>query len=185
MDTLILGLSIFFTIHFLPSIPPLHASLQYKLGENVFKGIFALIALAGLILIIYGMREIEFTPLYEPPAWGKHITSLLMLIALYCLISSEVKSSLRMITAHPMLWGITAWSAGHLIANGDLASVILFGSFLVYSLFDIFSANLRGARPNGRTLAIKTDLIVLVSAALVVVGLIYFHESIAGVPLIA
>lgn len=185
MDTLILGLCIFFAMHLLPSIPPLHGSLKQKLGENTFKGLFALISLAGLTLIIYSMGEVEFTPLYEPPTWGKHATSLLMLIALYALISSEVKSSLRKLTAHPMLWGITAWSAGHLLANGDLASVMLFGSFLIYSLFDIFSANLRGARPDSRTLSLKTDLIVVVSAALVMAGLIYFHESIAGVPLIA
>ena len=108
MDTLILGLSIFFVIHLLPSIPPLHATLKQRLGDKLFKGIFALISLTGLTLIIYSMGNVEFTPLYEPPSWGKHMTSLLMLFALYCLISSEVKTSLRKITAHPMLWGISA-----------------------------------------------------------------------------
>jgi uncharacterized membrane protein len=183
MDTLVLGLCIFFAVHLLPSFTSLHAALKNKLGEKAFKGMFALISLTGLWLIIFGMGEVEFTPLYEPPSWGKHVTSLLMLIALYCLISSEAKTSIRMITAHPMLWGISAWATGHLLANGDQASVILFGSFLTYSLFAMYSANRRGAQPNGEALALKTDGLVLVAAALVCIGLMFFHDSFTGMPI--
>jgi uncharacterized membrane protein len=184
MDTLVLGLCIFFAIHLLPSLTSLHAAIKNKLGGKAFKGVFALISFLGLGLIILGMGEVEFTPLYEPPAWGRHVTSLLMLIALYCLISSEAKTSIRMITAHPMLWGISAWATGHLLANGDQASFFLFGSFLTYSLFAMFSANRRGARPTGEALALKTDAIVLLAAALVCIGLMFFHDSIAGVPIL-
>ncbi len=183
MDTLILGLIIFFAIHLLPSASSIHAGLKNRLGEMPFKGLFALISLAGLVLIVTGMGEVEFIPLYEPPSWGTHVTHLLMLIALFCLISSEAKTSIRMITAHPMLWGISAWATGHLLANGDKASVMLFGSFLIYSLFAMFSANRRGARPKGEALALKTDGIVLVVAALVYTGLMFFHDWIAGVPI--
>ncbi len=184
MEILILGLTIFFAIHLLPSIPSLHAALKHKLGEKNFKITFAVIALAGLVVIIVGMGRIEFSPLYEPPTWGRHTTGLFMLIAIYCMISIEVKTSLQKITAHPMLWGISAWATGHLMANGDLASVMLFGSFLTYSLFDIFSANLRGAQPKGKSLALKTDLIVLGCSIVAILCLVAFHESIAGVPLI-
>lgn len=89
-----------------------------------------------------------------------------------------------MITAHPMLWGISAWATGHLLANGDKASVMLFGSFLIYSLFDMVSANRRGARPTGKALAIKTDAIVLIISAVVCIALMFFHDWIAGVPII-
>jgi len=184
MEILILGLAIFFGIHLLPSIPPLHAALKEKLGEKNFKITFAVIAVAGLAVIIFGMGRIEFTPLYAPPTWGKHATGLFMLIAVYCMISIGVKTSLRKITAHPMLWGISAWSTGHLIANGDLASVMLFGSFLIYSQFGIFSANRRGAQPNGTSLVLKTDFIVLGCSILAMLCLVAYHESFAGVPLI-
>jgi len=184
MNILILGLVIFFAIHLLPSIPSLHARLKNKLGEKAFQGAFSLTALLGLILIFTGMGSAEFSELYEPPAWGGLMTALLMLFALYCLISFKVKTSIRMITAHPMLWGIAAWATGHLLANGDKASVLLFGSFLTYSLFAMASGNRRGAKPAGEALALKNDAIVLAVALLAGVSLIAFHEGIAGVPLI-
>ncbi len=184
MEILILGLAIFFGIHLLPSIPSLHAALKEKLGEKNFKITFAVIAFVGLVVIIVGMGRIEFTPLYEPPTWGKHITGLFMLIAVYCMISIGVKTSLQKITAHPMLWGISAWATGHVMANGDLASVMLFGSFLIYSQFAIFSANQRGAQAKGNALALKTDLIVLGCSILAMLCLVAYHESFAGVPLI-
>jgi len=183
MDTLILGLVIFFAMHLLPSVTAPYTAVKNKLGEKPFKGLFALISLAGLVLIIMGMGKAEFIPLYEPPYWGRHVTAFVMLISLYCLISSEAKTSIRVVTAHPMLWGISAWSAGHLLANGDQASVILFGSFLIYSLFAMFSANRRGARPKGENLDLKTDGIVLVAAAVIYIGLMVFHASFAGVPI--
>jgi len=184
MEILILGLCIFFAIHLLPSLTSLHATLKNRLGEKAFKGTFALISFAGLGLILTGMSKAEFTPLYEPPAWGGLMTALLMLFALYCLISFKVKTSIRMITAHPMLWGISAWATGHLLANGDQASVMLFGSFLTYSLFAMFSANRRGAKPDGEAPALKTDAAVLAVALFAGLSIIAFHEGIAGVPLI-
>lgn len=184
MGILILGLCIFFAIHLLPSFTSTHAALKGRLGEKKFKGIFAVISFAGLILILAGMGRAEFSPLYDPPAWGGYLTPLLMLIALYCLISFKVKTSIRKFTAHPMLWGISAWATGHLLVNGDKASVMLFGSFLIYSLFAMFSANRRGAHPTGEALALKTDAIVLTVALFAGLGLIAFHEGIAGVPLI-
>lgn len=185
MTLLVLGLTIFFAVHLLPSIVQLHASLKNQLGENAYRGLFSLISLAGLVLVVAGMGQAEFSPLYEPPAWGRHATSLLMPVALYCLISKEAKTSLRMITAHPMLWGVSAWAAGHLLANGDAASVTLFGSFLAYSLFDMYSANRRGARPAGKAPAVKTDVMALAAAAVICLGLIFFHESFTGVPLLS
>ncbi len=183
MDTLLLGLLIFFCAHLLPSATALHSTVKRKLGEKPFKALFALSSLASLVLIIIGMGKAEFIPLYEPPYWGRHVTASFMLVSLFCLISSAVKTSIRMITAHPMLWGISAWSAGHLLANGDQASVTLFGSFLIYSLFAMFSANRRGASPSGKNLALKTDGIVLVATAVVYIGLMIFHASFTGVPI--
>ena len=183
MELLIAGLVIFFGMHLIPSRPSLRNSLLSKLGEKGFKAVFALISLAGLVLIVLGKGDAEFIALYEPPEWGKHVTSLLVLVALYCLISSELKTSLRSVTAHPMLWGISAWAGGHLLANGDRASVLLCASFLIYSLFAMASANRRGARPKGDGLAVKGDGIALVIAAVIYIGLMFFHASIAGVPI--
>ncbi|PJA31526.1 MAG: NnrU family protein [Zetaproteobacteria bacterium CG_4_9_14_3_um_filter_53_7] len=183
MNTLLSGLIIFFAIHLLPSVSPLYAALKNRLGEKTFKGLFALVSLAGMVLIVMGMGEAAFVDIYEPPAWGRHVTSLLMLFALYGVIAAQVKlpTSIRTVSAHPMLWGITAWSTGHLLANGDQASVTLFGSFLIYSLFAMFSANRRGARPAIGPLTLKGDGIVLVITAVIYMLILFFHASIAGV----
>ncbi|OIO75386.1 MAG: hypothetical protein AUJ57_00230 [Zetaproteobacteria bacterium CG1_02_53_45] len=182
MDILLSGLLVFFAMHLLPTAPSMHGALKDKLGEKPFKALYSLVSLAGLALIVTGMGQAEFTPWYDPPFWGRHVTALLMMVALYCLISSHVNSSLRMITAHPMNWGIAAWATGHLLANGDRASVLLFGAFLIYSLFDMASANRRGAKPQGQALALKSDGIVLVFAALLYICLMLFHASFTGVP---
>ncbi|GAV20485.1 NnrU protein [Mariprofundus micogutta] len=185
MNTLRLGLIIFFAIHLLPSVKPLYAALKNKLGEKAFKGLFALVSLAGMVLIVMGMGEAEFVDVYEPPSWGRHVTSLLMLFALYGVIAAQMKfpTSIKTVSAHPMLWGITAWSTGHLLANGDLASVTMFGAFLIYSLFAMFSANQRGARPSAGPLTFKGDGIVLVITAVIYTLIMFFHASIAGVPI--
>ena len=184
MELLAVGLILFFVMHLVPSATSLHSALKARLGENPFKGLFALVSFAGIALIVIGMGKAEFVSWYEPPSWGKHITALLMIISLYCLISMQVSTSIRIITAHPMLWGMVAWSAGHLLSNGDQASVVLFGSFLIYSLFAMASANRRGARPQGEALQLKTDGIVLMASSAIYTGLMFFHARYTGVSLI-
>ncbi len=184
METMILGLTIFFAMHLMPTLPALRNGLFEKLGEKPYKGIYALISFCGLTLVVIGKGEAAFIPVWEPPAWSYVVTNISMLLALYCLIASEIKSNLKHFTAHPMLWGITFWSAGHLFSNGDKASMILFACFLVYALFDMLSANRRGAKPSGQRVSLRYDAMAMVISAIVYVGLANLHPYFTGVTLV-
>lgn len=184
MEHLILGLSIFFAMHLLPSVTVARNALFAKLGEKAYKGLFALVSFIGLYFIVTGKGAAPFTPVWEPPKWSYVITNVSMMVALYLLVAMNMKSNIKRFTAHPMLWGITFWSGGHLITNGDRASMILFGSFLAYSLFAMYSANRRGAMPSGRRISFRYDAMVLVVAAVIYVFLANFHAWFTGVALI-
>jgi len=184
METLILGLVIFFSIHLLPSVPVARNALFLKLGEMGYKGLFALVSFVGLYFIVTGKGAAPMISVWNPPKWSYVITNVSMMAALYLIVAMNMKSNLKRFTAHPMLWGITCWSAGHLLTNGDRASIILFGSFLVYSLFGMYSANRRGARPKGNRVSFRYDAMILVVAAVLYVVLANFHAWFTGVTLI-
>ena len=184
METMILGLAIFFTIHLLPTFSKLRNALFTQLGEMPYKGIYALISFAGLALVVIGKGEAEFIPVWEPLSWSYVVTNVCMLLALYCLVAMNMQSNLKRFTAHPMLWGITFWSCGHLLTNGDQASIVLFGSFLVYSLVAMFSANRRGARPTGRKISVRHDATIAVISTVVYVGLANLHLYFTGMELV-
>jgi uncharacterized membrane protein len=184
MDTMILGLVIFFAIHLLPSVPALRSALFAKLGEKLYKGIYALISLAGLALVVIGKGEADFVAVWEPLPWSDVVTNVCMLLALYCLVAMNMQSNMKRFTAHPMLWGITFWSCGHLFTNGDQASMILFGSFLTYALFAMFSANRRGARPTGRKISVRHDAMIAVVSTVGYVVLANLHPYFTGMELV-
>lgn len=170
MAVLIAGLIVFFAIHSLPTFVPLRASLVQRFGLKGYKLGFTAVALVGFILIIIGKAQAEFIHVYAPPAWGRHAAMLLVLIAFILLPAAHMPTNIKRFTRHPMLWGVVAWATAHLLANGDQASLLLFGSFLVYSLLDMVSANLRGAQFQKDKLAFSKDARVIV-AGLVAYGI--------------
>jgi len=184
METMILGLAIFFAIHLLPTFSTLRNALFTKLGEKPYKGIFALIAFAGLYLVVTGKGEAEYITVWEPASWSYVVTNACMLLALYCLAAMHMQSNIKRFTAHPMLWGITFWSCGHLFTNGDQASIILFGSFLTYSLLDMFLANQRGARPQGLPVPLRYDAMIAVFSTVGYVVLANLHPYFTGMELV-
>ncbi len=184
MTRLMLGLTIFFAIHLLPSVPSARNALFARLGEKVYKGIYALISFIGLYFIVTGKGVAPFVALWEPPKWSYVITNVSMMVSLYLLVAMNMKSNIKRFTAHPMLWGVAFWAGGHLITNGDQASMMLFGSFLAYSLFAMYSANRRGATPGSGRVSFRYDAMVLVIAAVAYVLIANFHLWIAGVKLV-
>lgn len=140
MLVLILGIVVFLGIHSVRIVAP-----QWRLariaqwGEGKWKGLYSLVSLVGLVLLVwgFGMARPEAPILYEPPVWMKHIVLLLMLFAfiflgLFIAKAGKLKPALK----HPMLIAIKTWALAHLLANGDLASLILFLSFLAWAVFD-------------------------------------------------
>ncbi|WP_298814502.1 NnrU family protein [uncultured Roseibium sp.] len=193
MAILITGLVLFFAIHVLPMVPATRAGLISKIGENAYKGVFALVSIAGFALIIYGygVARFEGPPLlYDPPLWLRHVTMLLMVPVFIFLVAAYVPCRIRRALKHPMLVAIKLWALSHLLANGDLASVLLFGTFFLWAVADRISVKRRGpgagqiagatAEP-GR----HTDIVVIL-IGIVLYGLFVWklHGWLFGVPIV-
>ena len=136
---LILGLVIFFGIHSVRIVAAGFRDAQIATNAGRWKGLYALVSIVGFALIVWGWRlyRPEAPEIYEPPAWGRHVAWLLVLAAFIALASAylpagQIKHRLK----HPMLAGIILWAIGHLLANGDLASLLVFGGFLLYAIVD-------------------------------------------------
>ena len=184
MEILIVGLSIFFLVHLLPTTPTLRSTLVGKIGELPYKGLFSVVSLLGLLLIVLGKAEAEFVSLWQPPAMLSVLTKLMMLPAMVLLVSAYLPSNIKKHVRHPMLCGVSLWAAGHLMINGDMASTLLFGSFLIFALVDMASANARGATLQIETKPLWNDILVLIlgGGAYALVGI--FHQTLFGVPIV-
>ncbi len=180
MDLLILGIIIFFTIHLVP-ISPLKNILINLLGENKYKGLFSLIALVGLLIIIYGYSIADFYLIWEPLSYSREIALVLMPISIVLLASANMQTNIKRFIKHPMLIGILVWSFVHLLANGDLRSIILFASFGVYALIDIMYSKKVLTTNNITNYTLTKDMIIVIIGLLLYVIFVYFHQYIAGV----
>lgn len=183
MAILVLGLVIFLGLH---SIRIVSESARERaiarFGEGPWKGIYSLISAVGLVLIVWGFVRARYDApqLWTPPAGARHITMLLMLIALILLASYLFKRShIAVITHHPMLWSVLLWSAGHLIANGSAADLVLFGAFLVWSAADLVSAYARDRRNR----VVYPEPQFAATAGAVVAGLVVYSLLIGGLHL--
>ncbi len=185
MTFLLLGLGLFFGVHVVPMFPSFKASLQSRFGAMRFKGIYSLIALTGFALILLGMSRAGFRPVYSPPSWSAMVAGLAMPVAFCLLVAAYVPNNFRHVVRNPMLSGVLVWAAAHLLANGDLASILLFGFFGMYAVIDIIAVNRRSpAETPARQPFVKDALVLVIGfAAFWVVR--YFHADLFGVPVVA
>jgi uncharacterized membrane protein len=150
---------------------------------------FALVSLVGLVLIIWGYAEYrahELIQLWSPPAFMRHITIGLMLFSVIFFIAAFIPSHIKTGLKHPMLAGVKAWALAHLLSNGDLGSIFLFGTFLAWGVYARIAAKRRGdigaagkRAPDGWT----NDIIVVVVGSAVYFALgFWFHPYVIGVP---
>lgn len=139
-----------------------------------------MVSLAGFVLLVIGMGRAPFVPIWEPPPWAPRVAVWVMPIALTLLVAAFFPTNLKRVTRHPMLWGVTTWAAVHLLANGDLAALILFGSFGTFSLFGMWSANRRGAEISSKAVPIWRDLLVIVTGGIVYMGFLHSHAMLFG-----
>ena len=115
-------------------------------GEKTWKAIYAVLAIGGFVLIVHGYGDSRLTPipLWSPPVWTRHLVALLTLFAFILLAAAYVpKNPIKAKLGHPMLLGTKVWAAGHLLANGNVADVLLFGSFLVWAILCFRAAKKR------------------------------------------
>jgi uncharacterized membrane protein len=188
LDLLIPGLVLFLAIHLLPSFPGIREILMGKLKRLGYMALFNLLSITSIALIIFGLMEASFQPLYDPPGWGRHLAMLLMLPAVYFFLSNTLvptPSSVKVFTAHPVNWGVILWSTGHLFANGDLAHVLFFITLWIFSMTSIVTGSSRGLKPVlAQRPPLATEAILLVSAVIVYCVVIWGHPFFTGMPLI-
>lgn len=147
MTLLVLGLVLFLGIHSVRIVADDWRSARIaKSGERTWKLAFTIVSLIGLALIVYGYGEArQATPLlYSPPAWTRHVAALLVLPGFILIAAAYVKGTrLKARVGHPMILGVKVWAFAHLIANGTLADVVLFGSFLAWAVLDYIASRRR------------------------------------------
>jgi uncharacterized membrane protein len=175
MELLIAGLLLFFAVHMVPERPALRARLAGSLGELPYKGVFSLIAVGGVVLIVIGYGRAETVHLWAPLTGVRPLVHGLMLIAFILLAAAYLPNNLRRIVPHPMLAAVIIWAGAHLLVRGDLASVLLFGSFLTYAAFAWWSANRRGARKPARRRARWRDALTVGVGLFAYLTVLHFH----------
>jgi uncharacterized membrane protein len=190
LSVMILGLVLFLGVHVLTTRRALRAQLIVLGGETGYKIGFALVSVAGLALIAWGFAEYRATgwiDVWSPPKAFKHITVALMLPAVILVVASYIRGRIFATLKHPMLAGIKLWAAAHLLANGDLGSIILFGSFLAWAVYDRISLK-RRADPGAPPIPVGgpgNDLIAVAVGVIAYLALAFaFHPVVIGVPVI-
>jgi uncharacterized membrane protein len=183
MAILILGLVIFLGLHTTRIVSESGRERAIaRLGEGPWKGIYSALSAIGFVLIVWGFARARYDSprLWTPLPAARHITMLLMLIALILLASYLFKRSrITFAVHHPMVWSVLLWSVGHLIANGSAADLVLFGAFLVWSIADLASAYAR----DRRTGFVYPEPQLAATAGAVIVGLIVYALLIGGLHL--
>jgi uncharacterized membrane protein len=186
MGMLISGVLLWSVAHLFKSLAPeVRAGLESRLGAAA-RGLVAVCILAGLGLIIAGWRSILPMPVFDPPIWGRHANMLLMLLSIILFGAAQGASRIRQWVRHPMLTGMLLWAVGHLLANGEDRSIVLFGGLGLWALVSIIAISARdGAwvKP-AKVASIGREAISLIIALIIYALLLWGHVYFAGVPLI-
>ncbi len=183
MILLALGVAALSALHLIPAIPALKARVTTAVGERAYGPVFGLASLAALVLVVLGWRLSAFVSLYDPPSWGAHANFLLTFVGFLCLGIFLFRGKLRPALRFPMGIAVIFWAVGHLLANGDLASLILFGGFIVYAILHIAFAMGQGVRPSPE-IRQGHDLLSLLAGTALYGVMTQLHAVLIGVPIL-
>jgi uncharacterized membrane protein len=189
MLVMVIGLILFFAIHLVPANVELKNGLIARFGNGGYKAIFGVFSLVGLALIVLGYYKLQLHPgknpiLWDPPTWTRHLALALMLPAMIALVATYIPSHIHVMLKLPMLVAIKIWALAHLLANGDLAALVLFGSFLAFAVYDRISVKKRGdLGPLGKGSGpwINDVIVVVLGVALYALIVLYLHQLVIGV----
>lgn len=183
MLLLIVGVALWTGAHFFRRLAPAqHQALISAAGEKGARGVLAGLIMLSVVLIVIGYRAADFINLWYPPAWAVHLNNLMMLIALWLFGSSGAKGFAARKMRHPMLTGFLIWCAAHLLVNGDLASLILFGGLALWGVGSILLINRQQpdwTAPEPRGAGAELRIIVITIAVFAVIT--FIHGYVLGV----
>ena len=178
MTLIVLGLALWWVAHLFKRLAP---GPRARLGD-AGKGLVALGVLAGVVLMVIGYRGVEHVNVWYPPAFLTHVNNLLMLFAFYLYAASGMKTRITRVIRHPQLTAVKTWAVAHLLVNGDLASVILFGGLLAWAVVEVILINRAEPRPVAPAPAPLGKEIGAVVGAVVVMGVVMLIHNWLGVP---
>ena len=183
MSLLVAGLVLFTAIHLIPSAPRLRVALVERLGATSYRGMFSAVALLSLAAVVWGFSRSPFEEVYAPPAWGHQASMILVPIALVLFAAANMPTRMRALVRHPMLLGVLLWAFAHLLSNGEVRSVVLFGGFALFAVVEIVSAVARGKGPPKEPAPrIAMDIAAVIGGGVVAGLLAGFHGTLFGKP---
>ena len=198
-----LGTALFLVVHLIPMLPAWRGALVARAGEGPYKAGFSLVALVGLIGAIWAYRYTPHTPLWSSPPPLRAVTAILMLAAVLCFAGAKGTPWFKRIVRHPMLWGTGLLGVAHLLSNGDVAGLILFGGLALFGfvwqpLTDRRDAEVDpvGWAETARTTSLlpfvrwgaRSDPVTvrpLIAGAIVYIALVLLHPWLFGAPVVA
>jgi len=188
MLVLVLGLLLFLGVHSIRIVADSWRTAQIaKIGAGTWKGMYSVVSLIGFGLIIWGFGMARMAPelIWSPPVWTRHLAGTLMIIASILIVAAYVPgTAIKARIGHPMLAGTKTWALAHLIANGTLADIVLFGAFLAWAIAAFVSSRKRD-RAAGVTYPkigpIRDVLAVVIGIAVWALIAFYAHARVIGV----
>ena len=183
MTWLIVGVLLWSVVHLFPSVAPTaRAKLIESLGENKYKGLFALDVVIALVLIVIGWRSAEVRAVYHPPLFGSIAITILMFLSFLLFAAASAPGNIKRYIRHPMLTGMAVWGIAHLLANGDNRSIVLFGGLALWAVVEIFTISRRdGAWQKPQAVPVTKDLLTVIATAVIFGIVILAHEWVFGV----
>ncbi len=174
MIWLLVGLALWFASHLFKRLAP---EMRSQMSEQGAKGLVSLASLGGIALMIIGYRGWDAPLIWSPPEFLTSFNNLFMLLAVYLFVASSTKPALARKIRHLMLGGVKVWAFAHLLVNGDLASIVLFGGLLLWSVASMLLINRaepEWQRPGASSAANEIKTLVLTAVIVIVIG--YIHN---------
>ncbi|MCG6122471.1 MAG: NnrU family protein [Microvirga sp.] len=187
MAILILGLIVFIGVHAFTMMRAPRAAAVARIGETPYKAVYSIAALVGIVLIWIGFGEYRaegMIPIWDPPTWTRHLAALLVLFAFILFPATYLPGHIKARAKHPMFAAVKIWAFAHLLANGDLGSILLFGTFLAWAVAGRISAKRRaGASAPLVAPQAKYDAIAVAIGVVAYLAFAFWlHQALIGVP---
>jgi uncharacterized membrane protein len=177
MTLLVLGLILWTVAHLFKRVAPAaRGTLAESVGAGPSQGIMAALILASVVLMVIGYRGAAVVPVYGPPSWGIHVNNLAMLFAVALMGAGRSKGHARAWLRHPMLTGVIVWALAHLLVNGDVASLVLFGWLGAWAVASILVINARDpvwVRPEPGPLSGDVRLVIITLVIYAVIATVH------------
>lgn len=183
MIYLVLGLLLWSLVHMVPAVP---MSVRTRLIERtdlvVYKGIFAVLIAASVVLMVVGWKAGSDDLAFTPQAWGRGLNLVTMLVASVLFLGPYIGSNVKRVIRHPQLTGVILWGLGHIIASGQWRGVVLFGGLAVWALIEIALLNRRdGAWEKPAPVSRMADFRLVVAGLMFFALFMFTHKWLFGV----